>query len=237
MNSKRWVKLFQKLLVNPVFKDSELLHLFIFCLLKANYKPDQWICGNQVIPLKVGQFATGIKTIVKETNIKQTTIYRKMKVLTDLGIISIKAENKFSVITVNKYSSYQVEGKQTENKRKTRGKQTDTVLEDIEDIEDIEANVYVLNQPKKQLFANSPVSDFETFKTQFEQNPNYANYDSQHYYNAVKNWSSAKVEYSADWIATAYMFVTNDVQRNKAVKKKELTRAEIAKLAAEGKLA
>ncbi len=90
--------------------------------------------------------------------------------------------------------------------------------------------------PKKQLFVNSPVADFETFKIQFEQSPNYANYDSQHYYNAVKNWSSAKVEYSADWVAMAYIFVSTDNQKNKAVKKKELTREEIAKLAAEGKL-
>ncbi len=88
---------------------------------------------------------------------------------------------------------------------------------------------------KKHLFANSPVSDFKTFRDKFVNNPNYADYDTQHYYNAVKNWSSAKVEYSADWIATAYSFVMNDVQRNKAVKNKIVNIKEIARLAVEGK--
>jgi len=142
MMSRRWIKLFQKLLYNPIFKDSELLHLFIFCLLKANYEPKEWTCGNQVVHLKVGQFATGLHTITAETGIKQTTAYRKMKTLQKLGVISVKAENKFSVVTVIKYSSYQeqrkADGKETEKKWKTNGKQMETALEVIEEIESIE---------------------------------------------------------------------------------------------------
>jgi hypothetical protein len=54
----------------------------------------------------------------------------------------VKSENKYSVVTVIKYSSYQeqrkADGKEMEKKWKRNGKQMETALEVIEEIERVE---------------------------------------------------------------------------------------------------
>lgn len=125
-----WIKLHRKLLENPIMLNAELLQLFIYCLLKANHK-DRTIIWNGVEKLvKIGSFISGLHAICESLNQKQTSTYRRLQTLEELGYISIKAENRFSVITVLKYSSYQILidaiGKPVENKRKTDGKQTET---------------------------------------------------------------------------------------------------------------
>ena len=81
----------------------------------------------------------GLLKASQELQIPKTTLYRNLRTLCEFGMISIKSENKFSIVTIEKWEKYQCIdgeiGKQTENKRKTNGKQTETDKNDKNDKE------------------------------------------------------------------------------------------------------
>lgn len=63
---------------------------------------------------------------------------------------------------------------------------------------------------KKILFKETEYyNDFPKFKEKFLTDK-YKQYDAEHYYEAVKNWSDGKGEKRIDWIAVARSFVKND---------------------------
>src|SRR5262245_5090714 len=60
-----WIKLHRKLLDSPLFHHAGLLHLWMYCLLHANWKPTKWrIPGTfNELPINRGQFVTSLKTL------------------------------------------------------------------------------------------------------------------------------------------------------------------------------
>jgi len=126
-----WITLHRKILDHCIFKDSETLHLFMYCLIRANHKSNTFLFNGKEITIKRGQFITGRNEIQKATKIKSSSIYRKLKILENLEILNIKPNNKFSLITILKYNTYQgYNDKQTEqqlnNKRTTTEQQLNT---------------------------------------------------------------------------------------------------------------
>ena len=129
-----WIKVHRKILFHPYFHDSELLHLFLYCLAKANHRDGCVLWKGQQAIVKRGQFVFGRKKASQETGIKQSSLYRKMMILQNLEILDIKPNNKFSIVTVREYdksqdatsSSEQQSEQQVNNKRTTSGQQLDT---------------------------------------------------------------------------------------------------------------
>ena len=103
-----WIKLHKKLLNNPIFLNPKILQLFLYCLLSANYEEKRflWNGKEQIIPR--GSFITGRKRIAEDTKLAETTIHRSLKVLSDLGMILQHTNNKFTLIEVVNYCTYQV---------------------------------------------------------------------------------------------------------------------------------
>jgi hypothetical protein len=102
-----WVKIHRSILLHPVFQDSELLHLFLYCIAKANHRDGRLLWKGKESTLERGQFVFGRKSASKETGIKQSTIYRKMMILKTMEMIDIEPNNKFSTVTVLNYGKYQ----------------------------------------------------------------------------------------------------------------------------------
>lgn len=102
-----WVKFHRRILNNVIFKDSELFHLFSYCIMRANHEGASFLFNGTEQKLKRGQFITGRNVISKLTGIKTGNVYNKLKILKNLGIINIETNNKFSIITVLKYNTYQ----------------------------------------------------------------------------------------------------------------------------------
>lgn len=105
--NRGFIVLWRKIEDNPIFKDSIALHLFIHLLLEANHKPARFVFNDKEETLVRGQMITGRKKIVEKTGIKESTVYKKLKLLEKLGFCNIKSNNKFSVITISNYSLYQ----------------------------------------------------------------------------------------------------------------------------------
>ena len=84
-----WIKLHRKIMNNPIYKKSTLQHLFTHCLLSANHAPQSVLCVGELIKLKAGEFASTLSEISKATGIPKTTVFKKLKTLSNLFIYLI----------------------------------------------------------------------------------------------------------------------------------------------------
>lgn len=111
-----WIKVHRKLIDSQIFANPELLKLWLLCLLKANHTKNWVQFKNLVTPIEIlpGQFITGRQSICHEfyrnqsSNIKSCrTVWRYLKTLEKLNMMSIKSTTKYSLFTINKWSQYQ----------------------------------------------------------------------------------------------------------------------------------
>ncbi|MCA1058091.1 DnaD domain protein [Rossellomorea aquimaris] len=63
-----------------------------------------------------GQFVFGRKVASVEMGMKESTLWDYMKILKEDGVINIKSNNKFSVVTIVNWVTYQSEEINTDNK-------------------------------------------------------------------------------------------------------------------------
>jgi len=106
-----YILLSRSLLNSEVFASQKLLKIWIWCLLKANYK-DNFVPlkvgkGERTIEVKRGQFLFGRFKAEEELFIDGSTIYKAIKKLAEIGNISIQSNNQCSVITISNYDTYQ----------------------------------------------------------------------------------------------------------------------------------
>lgn len=114
-----WVKLHRQFKDWEWYNKSEMVHLFIHCLIKANFKDGSF----QGIECKKGSFITSLKHLSDETNISIQTIRTCLKKLQLTKEIDVKSTNKLTQITICNYDSYQQENEDT-NKQLTNNQQT-----------------------------------------------------------------------------------------------------------------
>ena len=121
-----WIKLHRKIRENPISQKPEYAWLWVMLLIMANHKQQKIAWNGDVIVIKEGQFLTGRKQLAKETGIKETTVERILKYLENGHQIEQQKTNKFRIITILNWKSYQDTDSKVDNKRTTDGQQTDT---------------------------------------------------------------------------------------------------------------
>jgi hypothetical protein len=129
-----WIKLYRKLKDSLVFDNPELLKVWIWCLLKATHDDYTQMIGLQEVELKKGQFIFGRKVAANELKMSESKTYRLIKKLENMQNLNIKANNKFSVITIENWENYQSDNNNNEqqseqqmnNKRTTNEQQMNT---------------------------------------------------------------------------------------------------------------
>lgn len=145
MEDKSYIKLFRKLLNSPIFENEKALKIWIWCLLKATHKERLQLVGQQEVNLQKGQFVFGRKKASEELKMSESTIYKYIKLLEKLQMIGIKSNNKFSVITVEKWEEYQIEELKDNNKVTTKEQQSNT-NKNVKNI-----YLYLYNKYKEQI--------------------------------------------------------------------------------------
>ena len=105
--SDGFVIIHRSILDTPIYQNPELFHLFMHCILRANYKERRVYIGGDVINLQPGQFVTGREKFGKEVGSPPTTVYYRLELLQRLEYISISSTASYSIITVNNYNLYQ----------------------------------------------------------------------------------------------------------------------------------
>jgi hypothetical protein len=108
-------------LLNWEWKDDLVcLKVFIWCLLKANFKEKKWQ-GNTI---EKGSFVTSIKHFSAELNITEMNLRTALKKLKKSENLTTKSTNKFTIISICNYEDYQtLETIKEQTKQQTNNKQ------------------------------------------------------------------------------------------------------------------
>lgn len=109
MEDSSWIKLYRKILKSPIWENEKALKIWIWCLVKATHKERIQLVGQQEVNLEKGQFVFGRKKASEELSMTESTIYKYIKLLEKLQMISVKSNNKFSIVSVEKWEDYQIE--------------------------------------------------------------------------------------------------------------------------------
>ncbi len=190
-----WIKLHKKLLDWEWYADNNVKILFLHCLLKANYADKQWQ-GNII---KRGSFATSINHLSIELNLSQQQIKTALMKLTSTKEIIATTTNKYTLLAVVNYDSYQNKG-DDDNKQITNEQQTDnkqiTTTKEIKNIR-IKEDIIYTAKPQNFEMVNLyfkqkeyPILEAERFFNYYESNGWMVGK------NKMKNWHSA----AANWI-------------------------------------
>lgn len=123
MMEQGFIKLFRSFLDWEWHDSPNMVCLFIHLLILANWEDKQW----HGMTIKRGQFVTSLQSLSDTTGISVMSIRTCLKKLTVTGEITQKVTNKYRIVTITNYDSYQtVEAvsKQSTNKRVTNKKQS-----------------------------------------------------------------------------------------------------------------
>ena len=97
-----WIKLHRKFLEWEWFELSEMVKLFVYFLLKANHKSNNW----KGIKVERGQLITGRKKLSKELRMSEQKVRTCIERLKSTNEITMQSTNKYSIITVCNYDNY-----------------------------------------------------------------------------------------------------------------------------------
>ena len=98
-----WIKLHRKFDEWEWFNISEMVHLYIYLILNANCADGNW----RGIEIKRGQILTGLYSLRFKTKISVSKLRTCLKRLEKTGEIDIQTTNKYSIITICNYETYQ----------------------------------------------------------------------------------------------------------------------------------
>lgn len=104
-----WVKVSRKLLTSAIASKPDYLAVWIHLLLSASYKEGEILVGRQVVRLFPGDLVFGRHKFSEKTGVSESVVRGALKALVDLQQITIRSQNKFSVISITKWSAYQLQ--------------------------------------------------------------------------------------------------------------------------------
>jgi hypothetical protein len=102
-----YVCLWRKMMDNGMMRNSHLLHVWIWCLMKASHKAHKMMVGFVEVDLLPGQFVFGRKAAALDTGLGEQTIRTCLNSLKSTSNITIKVTNKFSILTICNWATYQ----------------------------------------------------------------------------------------------------------------------------------
>ncbi len=133
MAQQGWVRLYRSLLDWRWWHDSKTTHLFIYCLLNANYE----ITDYKGMKIEKGEFVTTLEKLSKELGLSVQNVRTSLKRLKSTQELTSKVTNKNTIIKVVNWAFYQsgfdssnkqsntIPNKQLTNKQQTTNKQAD----------------------------------------------------------------------------------------------------------------
>ncbi len=136
--NRGYVKIYRKSLDAGWLKNHKLWVFWTWCLLKAAHCEYDAIVGLQRVHLMPGQFIFGRRVAAGETGLTEREIRTILEFLKKSGNLTIKTTNKFSVITIVNWRTYQdakdVNGQQ--NDQQVSNKWPHTRIKEFKNIEE-----------------------------------------------------------------------------------------------------
>jgi len=115
-----YINIHRQLIDSPVFANPNHLKIWIWILMKANFK-DRTISvkiggGYTSVEIKRGQMIFGRHTAEEELGLSGSMIYRALQKFEEWQMLKITANNQFSIITVCNYDTYQSQQQESEQR-------------------------------------------------------------------------------------------------------------------------
>lgn len=105
-DQKGFIQIHRKLLKWEWWDDHNVTRLFIYCLLKANWKDVNWR-GHDI---KRGSFIASYGSLAKETGLTTKQVRSALNKLKKTNEVAHETNRHFSIISIVKYDLYQSEG-------------------------------------------------------------------------------------------------------------------------------
>lgn len=109
MKDTWFVKIYRKLLENPISWNLELLWLVTALLLKANHKSNSFFLWTQKFTVDPWQFISSQVKLSVEFWMNRNKMIRLLKLLEDEKIVNIKWYSKYSLFTIVNRDKYQTQ--------------------------------------------------------------------------------------------------------------------------------
>lgn len=129
-----WFKLHRKIIEWEWYTDGNTMRVFIHCILEANYEAKRW----QGINIPRGSFPTSLEALSQQLKLSIQQVRTSLDKLIRTGEITKKANNHFTLLTVNQYEKYQ-ENNTPSNIQ--NNKLNISSLQELEDIDNIPDNI------------------------------------------------------------------------------------------------
>lgn len=103
-----YVRLWRKSIDSGLIKNHNIWIFWTWCLMKANHRKDyKQTVGFQEVFLQPGDFIFGRKMAAEETELSEQNIRTCLTFLKKAKNLTIKSTNKFSVISITNWATYQ----------------------------------------------------------------------------------------------------------------------------------
>jgi hypothetical protein len=103
-----YISLYRRLEEHWIFKNPTYLKIWIHFLFSASYREHTQLVGSQLVNLERGQFVFGRISCANNLGVSEQVLRTFIQLLIKDKIITIKPTNKFSVITIINYDTYQM---------------------------------------------------------------------------------------------------------------------------------
>lgn len=124
-----YIKINRSILDWEWYFDNNTKILFLHMLLKANWKKGKF----KGVEIDRGSFASSYQSLSTETGLSIQNVRTSVRKLKSTGEITVTKYAKFSVFTINKYSSYQNTNKQSNAQSTGNQQATNSQLTTIEE--------------------------------------------------------------------------------------------------------
>jgi hypothetical protein len=102
-----YIKLWRKVGDSKMYRSKDLWAMWTFLLMNATHKRRNVYTGLKQVELLPGQYITGRKALALELRMSERRVRTCLKHLETNGNVTIKPTNKYSIITIVNWSTYQ----------------------------------------------------------------------------------------------------------------------------------
>ena len=137
-NPNGHVKIHRQIENSQVWRNAELLKVWLWCLLRASWS-ERWVDaktgkGTTEVHLVPGEFIFGRFEAAAALQMKPSSVRNRMDKLTKMGNLALKVDTHWSIVTVCNWANYQAvpevigqaPGQATDNQRTGNGQAGDT---------------------------------------------------------------------------------------------------------------
>ena len=115
-----WIKIHRKMVGWEWYSNPTTFCVWMHLLIEANHEPTKW----HGLTIAAGQLVTTVKQLTKSTGLSVQQVRTALSNIQSTNEITIKATNKFSIITICKYVQYQMKKTQEQQTKQQTNEQT-----------------------------------------------------------------------------------------------------------------